>query len=201
MPLLLTSAGFPNPHVGAVFASHLKDPATARILFFSDAARTEHERTYVRACLVELRDLGCGDLRERTMDTVFTPHEFSEADVVYVAGGNTFHLLRKMRECRFKEALLPFLDRGGLYVGVSAGSIVPGPDIAIAGFGSEGDENDAGMTDLTGLGVVDFTVFPHFTPELRAEAAAFREQANYDVLTLTDEQAVLVEGRKRTIIG
>jgi len=43
--------------------------------------------------------------------------------LVYVSGGKTSHLLEKMRNSRFTEALARFLHHGGLYVGVSAGSV------------------------------------------------------------------------------
>jgi dipeptidase E len=201
MPLLLTSAGFENPHVGAVFTSLLAEPETARVALFMTAARTDIEKRYATACQTELQQAGIRDIRLREMDHAFTAREFDDLDAVYVSGGNTFYLLHKMRDCGFKTALVPFLKRGGVYVGVSAGSIVPGPEIATAGWGGGADANDVGLTDLTGLEVVDFSILPHFTPDQRAEINALRDRVDYDVLTLTDHQAVLVEGRTRTVMG
>lgn len=201
MPLLLTSAGFENPHVGAVFVSLLRDPASARAALFMTAARTDPEKRYATLCQRELQDVGIRDIRIREMDHALTPHDFDDLDAVYISGGNTFYLLKKMRDCGFKTALVPFLERGGVYVGVSAGSIVPGPAIETAGWGGGADANDVGLTDLAGLGVVDFSILPHFTPDQRDEISALRDRAEYDVLTLTDNQAVLVEGRKRTVLG
>lgn len=194
--VILTAAGFENPRVGAVFSSLVGHPRRSRVLFFPTAARTPQERAYVRASLQELRDVGCCDIREREMDHRFTAREFDGFDAVYVCGGNTYHLLRKMRECGFKTALDPFLKRGGLYVGVSAGSVVAGPTIATAR-----DDNDAGLSDVSGLGLVPFAVMPHFTPEREIEARALRAVLPCPVVTLTDKQAMVVRDWEETLVG
>lgn len=194
--VLLTATGFENPRVGAVFASLVGHPNRSRVLFFSTAARSIQEQRHARNSLQELRDFGCCDIREREMDHAFTTHEFDGFDAVYVCGGNTYHLLRKMRECNFKTALTPFLKRGGVYVGVSAGSIVAGPTVA----GSR-DDNDAGLTDAAGLSLVPFAVLPHFTPDREIEAKALRAVLPCPVVTLTDKQAMVVRGWEETLVG
>jgi len=45
-------------------------------------------------------------------------------NAIYVCGGTTQHLLNRMIEAKFNIPLKKFLDNGGVYVGVSAGSVV-----------------------------------------------------------------------------
>jgi cyanophycinase-like exopeptidase len=49
--------------------------------------------------------------------------ELCNFNAIYVCGGNPQHLLNKMNETRFYIPLEKFLHNGGLYVGVSAGSV------------------------------------------------------------------------------
>lgn len=44
-------------------------------------------------------------------------------DAVYVCGGNTEYLLERINEKGFRNTLLLFIKQGGVYVGVSAGSL------------------------------------------------------------------------------
>ena len=44
-------------------------------------------------------------------------------DAVYVCGGNTEYLLERINEKGFRNTLLLFIEQGGVYVGVSAGSL------------------------------------------------------------------------------
>ncbi len=50
--------------------------------------------------------------------------EICNFNVIYVCGGTTQHLLNKMNETNFNIPLKKFLHNGGVYVGVSAGSVV-----------------------------------------------------------------------------
>ena len=73
-------------------------------------------------------------------------------DVLYIQGGNTFHLLDQMRRSG-ADRIIRELVAGHLtvYCGVSAGSIVAGPEIGIAGWSPDWDRNEVGLTDLMGF--------------------------------------------------
>ena len=58
--------------------------------------------------------------------------QLSQADLIWVAGGNTFVLARAMQQASFKEALLAaahMSDHEITYAGYSAGAAVAGPDL------------------------------------------------------------------------
>lgn len=57
---------------------------------------------------------------------------FSGIDAVYVAGGNTFYLLHHARQSGFDKLLPALLERGLVYIGSSAGSVIAGNTIEIA---------------------------------------------------------------------
>lgn len=76
----------------------------------------------------------------------------------FISGGNTYHLLDGLRRSGMGNVIKKIsreTDRGIL--GVSAGGIVLTPDIRSATA-----ENDLGIKDHDGLGLVDFGFCPHF---------------------------------------
>jgi dipeptidase E len=205
--LLLTSAGLANATITKHFLKLVKKPAAElKIIFVPTAStRTEEELKYVRASKDELIELGVSEpnIEVLDLDHRISYEELEGFDVVYVCGGNTFYLLHKVRESGFDIAVKRFVQDGKVYFGVSAGSILVGPEISIAGISAEGmgDENDMGVRDMTGLKLIDVIVCPHFSSKDKAVIDEFRKRSKSSVVTLTDDQALLVIGNEKKVIG
>jgi peptidase E len=121
-------------------------------------------------------------------------------DVLYVQGGNTFYVLEQMR-CSGADRIIRKLvtTHGTVYCGVSAGSIVAGPEIGVAAWSPDWDRNEVGLTDLTGLHLVPFILSPHYVPE-DAALIATRLPLPYPILALRDGQAWVVDGDDQHLI-
>jgi dipeptidase E len=117
-------------------------------------------------------------------------------DIIYVCGGNTFAILNKLRETKLDQFIIEAVNNGTIYVGVSAGSIIAGPDIEIAGWGSEGDKNEINLKNLSGFNLANVGIFPHFHEELRSEVEEFKKKVSYEVIELTNGEAVLVKNNQ-----
>jgi len=196
MKLLLTSAGFLNREVADTFLKLINKPAgQIRVIFIPTASRTEEEMNYVEAARQELVDLGINNIIILNLDHSLVDYEIKGVDAVYVCGGNTFYLLQKIRESGFDRLLRRF---DGVYVGVSAGSVVVGPNIEVS---APWDENDVHLSDTTGMGMVNFAVVPHYQRKEQPIVADLKERADYEIMELTDNQAVLIENGDRKIIG
>jgi len=75
------------------------------------------------------------------------------ADVLFIPGGNTFHLLDFMQKHDLLNAVHRFLAQGGHIFGGSAGAVILGVDIEICDVKNGGlDENDIGLEDTRLLG-------------------------------------------------
>ena len=104
--------------------------------------------------------------------------------------GNTFDYLDRVRKTGLDKFIVDFTKKeNSVYVGVSAGSILAGPDIAIAG---DEDSNDIGLTDLRGLCLTDFIVYPHYRKELKTQLDEFKKRNGYPIIELEDNQAVIL---------
>jgi dipeptidase E len=82
----------------------------------------------------------------------------AEADAVAVGGGNTFHLLKHLRESGLLGAIAGRVGAGMPYVGWSAGSNVACPTIRTT--------NDMPVVEpgsLSALDLVPFQINPHYT--------------------------------------
>ena len=121
------------------------------------------------------------------MNSITATGDVSSYDVMYVCGGNTFYLLQEVRKNGFDKYIVDFINNGGLYVGVSAGSILVGPDIFIA---SPFDENSVGLTDTKALGVTDTIICPHYQKVEERIVAEVEEKAHCKVVRLRDDQSL-----------
>lgn len=199
MKLLLTSSGLNNQAIADIFLSLFdKKPADISVLMVSHAQNSD-EQFYIEQSKKELVDLGIKQIKE--FDLKSEKFEAKETfDAIYVCGGNTFAILDRMKKIGLDKFIITAVKtEKSIYIGVSAGSIIAGPSIDIAGWGSEGDKNEVGLTDLSALNLTMTAVFPHFKEFLKEEVDDFRKRVNYPVIELFDGEAFFdnkVESKK-----
>jgi len=203
--LLLTSGGM-QPMKDEITKLLTKPAYDITVAFITTAAKPEEDTDYVRRDLNIMRDeLGFNveefDIDAKTENQVFKLLELK--DIIYVEGGNTFYLLKAMRECNFERVLRKLLKLGKVYIGVSAGSMVAGKTIQTANW-KEQDRNVVGLKNLKGLNLVPFDIFVHYQPEhaeiIKQQMPNSKKRAR-DLKILTDEQAILVQGKEVDLIG
>ena len=119
-------------------------------------------------------------------------------DVIFVGGGNTFFLLHSGAD----QILIREVEKGKLYIGESAGSIITCPDI---GYCADMDspEKAPNLTDYTGLNLVDFYIVPHIGNEEMgesAEKAVEKYSSELELKAITDEQVILVEDSEVKVV-
>lgn len=190
--ILLTSAGFENPIVGDEFLNLVnKTTSTIKVLFIPTASRTEEELYYVEKSKEELLSIGIEEENIITfnLDYTLSEEELNKFDAIYVCGGNTFYLLHRVRETKFDKVIMDFVSSGKVYVGVSAGSLLAGPNIKIKDLYMD---NDIGIKDFRGLNITNITVIPHYTEEAKEKIQQIKEDTEYEIITLTDNQALLI---------
>lgn len=184
--LFLTSDGLSNQDIVDKFLILLPEgDKDVKVLFIPTASRSDNEMFYVRKSEQELINAGIAkkNIFWLDADNLSAAGDFNQYDVVYVCGGNTFYLMKKLKETGLGEKIIDLINAGKIYVGVSAGSIVAGPDISIA---SSGDEKDVDLDDMRGLGLTQVVVSPHYVSEEAGIIEDFKQKLNYDILPLAD---------------
>ncbi len=141
------------------------------------------------------------------MHTVADPlAALHDCDVVYVGGGNTFRLLKTVRELGVIETIRERVGTGALrYMGSSAGSNLATPTIKTT--------NDMPILDPHGfeaLGLVDFQINPHFVEadpdsthmgETREQRIAEFHEENATPVVGLPEGALIRVRAGRTVLG
>ena len=124
--ILLTSTGFENKNIENKFLELLNKKAeNAKVLFIITAAIDPDAIRMLSGCLDDLTSSGIKDENITIYDLhkLLSEEELNEFDAIYVCGGSTKHLVSRMEEIDFKKSVNKYIDNGGIYVGVSAGSV------------------------------------------------------------------------------
>lgn len=196
--LLLTSTGLSSENIAKRFQSFFADPRSQAVAIVTTAAEGKDQNKYSQLAKKQFEEMGFTKID--FIDLEAEPdRDFSSYGVIYVCGGNTFKLLKFAREANFKTSIENLLSRSGVYVGVSAGSIIVGPSINIANE-VEPDPNDIGLEDLTGFNISDLIILPHYSPEVEEETKVFEKKYGVTVERLSNSQAALLENGEKTII-
>lgn len=199
--ILLSSAGLTSDCLSTALLNLIpKKPSEVRALIVSDI-QDEDDAFFVNAVERELESIGIDDYRVFNLNCDECDLNIRDTNLFYICGGNTFHILHRLRVTGLDKLIKELVQsEQAVYLGISAGSIIAGPSIAIAGWGSEGDKNEINLKDLSGFGFVDFTVFPHYRPELKDEVEGFRKLIPYDIFEIEDTEGVVVSDGKRELI-
>lgn len=125
------------------------------------------------------------------------------ADIVLVAGGDTFYLMEKLKESGADKVIKDFIENNGIYIGSSAGSIICCPTIE----GAEEFDNPnlaKGLNNFDGMGVFNDVIIPHVQKEKYFErirrATERLESKGYKVYPLTDDDVLFFDGNSYIIL-
>lgn len=198
---LLVSSGFSSPTIREKVADLAAKRGYVRAHVVATARPEKEKAPWVSVTKEQLEEMG--------MAVSFVDFDVGESldtdvDLIYVCGGNTFHLLHSVQHspALIRDQIEAMCGRGGLYIGSSAGAVLASPTIASAGE-VHPDENIDGVTDLTGFRFVSQHIIPHYDTSLDAEIAVFREKyslAEGKILLLQDGEGVYIDGEHRVLI-
>ena len=180
--ILLTSAGFENKAIEKIFLELVRrKPEEIKALFIPTAAVFPDAIAVLPKCMDDL--LNAGVLPKNI--TVFDLHcgmsyeELSKYDTVYFCGGDPQYLLNRINDTNFNITLEQFADNGGVYVGVSAGSIVTAQDLP------------------DNLGYINCTLSVHVS---EGSKSGMIDTSSCPHIKLTNGQAILIDGDECSIV-
>ncbi len=124
--ILLTSTGFENNNIKNKFLELLnRDIADVKVLFIITAANNPEAVRILAKCLDDLTICNIPDenITVYDMHKLLSQDEINKYDAIYVCGGNTEYLVERIDELNFKPIIDKYIENGGIYIGVSAGSV------------------------------------------------------------------------------
>ncbi|MCL5004116.1 MAG: Type 1 glutamine amidotransferase-like domain-containing protein [Patescibacteria group bacterium] len=116
------------------------------------------------------------------------------ANILIITGGNTFKLLDNLRKSGLDKAIKEFANRNEFVLaGFSAGALVLTPTIEVCNLPNY-DKNDVGLKDLTGLNIVNFEVFPHYSEQEHKDLLSeYKTHAKNEVKEITNEDCIVLD--------
>jgi dipeptidase E len=129
------------------------------------------------------------DLREKMWRDV------KEFDAIYIGGGNTFRLMKILRETNFVKILKKFSKKKPIYGG-SAGAIILGKDIRTAQ-----DKNYVKIKNFSGLNLVfNYSIWCHYKRPHDLLIKDFVKRIS-PVIAIPEDGGVVVKSSKITSVG
>ena len=125
--IILTANGFENKNIGKTFLKMVnKEPSMIKVVFVPTAAIDADAIEVLPKCMHDLLDFDIPAKNIKVYDLHYKMeyNELKEYDAIYFCGGSTSYLLKRINETGFNKPLKEFIGNGGVYVGVSAGSII-----------------------------------------------------------------------------
>lgn len=203
MKLLLTSAGIKNKSIADALGDLTnKDPSEVKIGFITTAVNVEagNKDWYIRQ-FMNLYKYGYSwiDVIDPSAPDVDWKTRLTEVDVIFVSGGNTFHLLNQYRKTGFGEWVIANLE-SKVYVGVSAGTIIMTPTLEVCTI-EPGDPNLPGLIDISGMNVVEYEIEPHCDEERFTVIKNYAKDKSLPVYAIDDQTAIKVVGATTEVVS
>jgi len=163
--LILASSGnfIAANNVDHFLPKHLGE---ANILYVTTASKKVNDISYVERTRQKMDELNFSfteyDITGKSEEEL--KKALGSHDIVYVEGGNTFYLLKAVRDTSFEKVVKEAIERGLVYWGVSAGSYIACPSIIMATWSDRFDR--CGVTDWTAMNLVPFLIKAHYTTNM-----------------------------------
>ncbi|MFH1178622.1 MAG: Type 1 glutamine amidotransferase-like domain-containing protein [bacterium] len=208
MKLLLTSGGLTNKSIEkALFDLVGKKPEETSLCFIPTASNVEMgDKDWFIDDLIHIKkqnfkSVAITDI-SAVPENIWKP-QMEEADILFFEGGNTYHLMRWINKSGLIKLLPEFL-KTKVYVGLSAGSMVTNPDLALKMsqiiYGDDMEEEP-----MDGLNYVDFYFLPHlnspsFPARMEEKITDVAKTLLKKIYALDDQSALKVVDGKVEVI-
>lgn len=209
MKLLLTSGGLTNKSIEKALLDLVGKPLQETSLVFIPTAsnvETGEKDWFINDLInihkqnfkwVKIADISA------VPENIWRP-QLEEADILFFEGGNTYHLMRWINKSGLTK-LLPDLLKKKVYVGLSAGSMITSPDLALRLsqiiYGEDMEEKL-----MEGLNFVDFYFLPHlnspyFPQRMEEKINKVAKTLSRKIYALDDQSALKVTDGKVEVIS
>ncbi|GAA3300237.1 Type 1 glutamine amidotransferase-like domain-containing protein [Dactylosporangium vinaceum] len=214
MKLLLTSGGLRNARLLDALGELVGRPfAAANVVYIATASMAEPgDHSWVLQDLARVHGLGWRQfdvLELNGLPPTLVRDRLLQADVIYVSGGNHYHLARSITGNNLTGIFLEALE-SRVYVGLSAGSMIFSRHLTEHAAEVIGDAADLHLLGATTVeapfGLFDWYLKPHlYSPDFPerddAWADAIAARADFPIYFIDDDTAVRVDDTQVDVVS
>jgi dipeptidase E len=202
--LFLVSSNLAQPHFTAVVSNLARGATRAAVVTTAEPKLKERNRN---AVLARGTLLAAGVPVVEFFDFDTQPSSgLAVFDLVYLSGGNPYHLLQRVRETGANAVIEEMVEAGRPIIGSSAGALLLGRSLNVLPVFDTSVPN-LGCKDPEALRLVPFTVLPHANrwkarfSDYTARVAAAAVLCRSEILEIDDDEGLLIDGYTVTRIG
>lgn len=191
-----------------IFARELNG---GKVLYIPLAWNHGNMETCIEWFKQEMLPYGVTDIDDVLDANEITKDKLSKYAGVFIGGGNTFKLLKLLKESNAFNSLNEFLDNGGVVMGGSAGALIFGKSINTClktelNINST-DENLVGLKDTTGFNKVNgYSLFVHYQSKPEQNEKTLQNiqrlmQEGHKIICLPEETSIWINGNEMKVVG
>ncbi len=210
MKLLLTSGGLTNQTIVKALDELAGKPLDQlKVAFIPTASNLEEgDKWWLiddlrRLSFLKFKEIDIVDIS--ALPQKIWQKRLENSDVIFVEGGNTYHLMYWFNKSGLSKILTKLLETR-IYIGVSAGTIITTPSIINADYEEEPLKEIDEEIFNNGLNLVNFMVEPHlnstYFPESNLDNLEKRSQKYpHSIYAIDDDTAIKVDGNKIEVVS
>lgn len=198
MKLFLTSSGLSNKKIEEAFLQLLSKNIEAINVCIIPTAAKEMKSNHPRIIQAKAIFMSLGVKKIDCLDIeVEDAEKLCRYDVIYIGGGDPVYLLEKLMDSGAGNVVKRIAESGVIIIGVSAGSLVLGPDLRIV----EHFTPNLAVANMNGLGLFNFPIMPHYDREdifngdesIEKRLTKYEMQFNESVTRIKDDEVLIIE--------
>ena len=118
----------------------------------------------------------------------------------FIGGGNTFYLLKTLKELGFDKSLKRLLTETDIPIsGGSAGALIFAKTIETA---NSLDPNNVNLKNLDGLNMINGNnIFVHYEQRWNSDISNYIKKSNQNIITIPENSGIFVDNRNISVIG
>ena len=147
----------------------------------------------------------------RTFEELYSKN-YNDYSALYIGGGNTYKLLKGLKESKSFDKIKEYLNNDGIVLGSSAGSVIFSKDIEVI---KPMDPNEVNLKDTKGFNILNnISIFPHYINYKKRyteeeNKLLIENYTNHlleyskkeQVIAIPEEDAIYIEDNNIEIIG
>lgn len=172
-------------------------------------SQSDLQRKYFNQKVDWYKQFGITDLLYFDLDQEYNEEKIPEllsCDAIFLSGGNTYYFLNSLKNRNFITVIKNFVEKGGVLIGVSAGSTIMSKTIAVMSIDEDigGDQNTVGLKDFSALGLNEFEFFPHFdinNDEITKRLKEYSKTSKSVIYACKDGDGIIVDDNNMQFFG
>lgn len=118
---------------------------------------------------------------------------------IYVGGGNTFYLLKELKESGFFRKLKKLIRKNIPFYGGSAGAVICAKTIIPA---LSADLNEVGLKNFDALNFIKgYDLWCHYEPKMKTEIKEYIKKYKLKIITLPENAGLYVDNNIIHVVG